>query len=62
MADVETAKERLPICGVAAMISKIAATLSQHGGLRLSGSSVLVVDVTVSCTGIDADFLSVNTD
>ena len=46
--DVEIANALLDILGVLAIFSNIAATLSQQGGRRLSGSSVVVVDVTVS--------------
>ena len=42
------AKDLLAMLGVAAILSIIAATLSQHGGLRLSGNSVVVCDVIVS--------------
>lgn len=56
------AKDLLAMLGVAAMLSIIAATLSQHGGRRLSGNSVVVCDVIVSWTGIEVDFLSVNLD
>ena len=59
---VEIAKALLAILGVFAIFSSIAATLSQQGGRRLSGSSVVVVDVTVSWTGIDVDFFNVNLD
>ena len=60
--DVEIANALLAILGVLAIFSNIAATLSQQGGLKLSGSSVVVVDVTVSWTGIDVDFFNVNLD
>ena len=46
--EVEIANALLAILGVFAIFSNIAATLSQQGGLKLSGSSVVVVDVTVS--------------
>ena len=60
--EVEIANALLAILGVFAIFSNIAATLSQQGGLKLSGSSVVVVDVTVSWTGIDEDFFNVNLD
>ena len=56
------ANDRLAILGVAAMLSMIAATLSQQGGRRLSGNSVVVCDVTVSWTGIEVDFVRPNFD
>ena len=54
------AKDLLAILGVAAILSIMAATLSQHGGRRLSGNSVVVCDVMVSWTGIEVDFVRPN--
>ena len=58
--DVDMAKDLLAILGVEAMLSMMAATLSQHGGRRLSGNSVVVCDVMVSWTGIEVDFVRPN--